>query len=223
MNKNAEELNQTQRDKIQKLEAYRRANLTAQKGQIVCAGSSLMEMFPIEKLLKESGSDRIVYNRGIGGYVTAELLNAVDVCVTDLMPSRVFINIGTNDLSDSRIPMDTIMKNYDAIITKIEETVPEVEIYLMAYYPVNREAASPETAECLKERNNDKISRANELVKRLAEKHSQRYVDINANLKDEKGRLKAEYTTEGIHIKEEGYRAIFNDFMKYINEPEWTE
>lgn len=72
--------------------------------------------------------------------------------------------------------------------------------------------------ECLKVRSNEKITAANALVKAIAEKHGQRYIDINKNLKDEQGRLKAEYTIEGLHINEQGYRAIFGDFMKYLAE-----
>lgn len=214
-------LDKTQIDKIRKIENYREKNKYVKQGQIVCAGSSLMEMFPIEKFVRETDSDKIVYNRGIGGFTTEELNNMLDVCVLDLRPSRVFINIGTNDLSDSRIPMDKIMSNYDEIITRIENEIPNVEIYLMAYYPVNTEAASPEMKECLKIRNNIKINTANAEVKKLAEKHGQRYIDINSNLKDEQGRLKAEYTIEGMHINEDGYRAIFETFMEFIREPSW--
>ena len=214
-----EELDQTQVDKLRKIKNYRLKNQSVLPGQIVCAGSSLMEMFPIEKFIAESGSNKIVYNRGIGGFVTQELKNALDVCVLDLKPSRVFINIGTNDLSDSSIAISTIMNNYDEILTEIEQAVPGVEIYLMAYYPVNFEAASDEMKECLKIRTNEKINAANAEVEKLAKKHNQRYIDINHNLKDDCGRLKAEYTIEGMHINEDGYRAIFDDFMKYVNEP----
>ena len=59
----------------------------------------------------------------------------------------------------------------------------------MAYYPVNFEAASEEMKECLKIRTNEKIAAANAKVKKLAEKHGQRYIDINKNLKDGQGRL----------------------------------
>ena len=55
-------------------------------------------------------------------------------------------------------------------------------------------------------------------VKKLAEMHGQRYIDISRNLKDDRGRLKAEYTIEGMHIKEDGYRAIYDDIMKYVKE-----
>lgn len=64
-----------------------------------------------------------------------------------------------------------------------------------------------------------KITLANAKVASLAAGHSQRYIDVNKNLKDEQGRLKSEYTIEGMHINEDGYRAIFDDIMSYVNEP----
>lgn len=208
-------------DKEMKVERFRELNKNVTHGKIVFTGSSLMEMFPINKLLEEHNDPTVIYNRGIGGFISAELLDVIDVCVLQLEPSRVFINIGTNDLSDSRIPVQHLMDNYDKIITAIENHIPKVEIYLMAYYPVNYEAAAENMKECLKIRNNEKIAAANREVEKLAAKHGQKYIDINKNLKDSQGRLKAEFTIEGLHINEDGYRAIYDDIMKYVKEPEW--
>ncbi|MBE5804160.1 MAG: lysophospholipase [Clostridiales bacterium] len=205
-------------DKSIKLERYREANKTALKGQIVFAGSSLMEQFPVEKLLRERGVDVTVYNRGIGGYVTREMLENLDVCVTDLMPRRVFINIGTNDLSDAGISFGELMGRYDQIVTTIEQRVPGVEIYMMAYYPINYDAAADFMKPGLLIRTNEKINAANTLVEQLAAKHGQRYIDVNRALKDDQGRLRAEYTIEGMHIREEGYRAIMDDLIPYVTE-----
>lgn len=205
-------------DKEIKVENYRKLNQTAQEGQVVFTGSSLMEMFPINKLLEEHGDSTVIYNRGVGGFLTDELLAVIDVCAIDLAPKKVFINIGTNDLSWSSIPISQIMDNYDKIVSKIEREVPDVTIYFMAYYPVNYEAAAEEMKECLKIRTNEKLAAANEEVKKLAERHGQRYIDINRALKDEQGRLKAEFTIEGLHINEAGYRAIYDDIMKYVKE-----
>lgn len=208
-------------DKEMKIERFRKENKSVEYGKTVFVGSSLMEMFPISKLLQEHGDDTIIYNRGVGGFISAELLDAIDVCVLDLKPSRVFINIGTNDLSWSSISIEQLMDNYDKIITTIEEHIPSVEIYLMAYYPVNPEAASEGMKECLKIRTNEKINRANEQVMALAQRHRQKYIDINSNLKDKLGRLKAEYTIEGMHINENGYKAIYDNIMRYVVEPAW--
>lgn len=208
-------------EKARLVEDYRERNKTCEKGQIVFAGSSLMEMFPIEEWIKETDTGIIAYNRGVGGYKTDDMLPILDACVLGLQPRRVFINIGTNDLSDGNIPMEQVMSNYDRILTIIEEELPKVEIYLMAYYPVNYEAATEEMKPCLKIRNNEKIAKANEMVQELAKKHGQKYIDVNAALKDAQGNLKAEYTIEGMHIKPEGYRAIFPEVMKYVQEPAW--
>lgn len=96
-------------DKQDKIIRYRQLNQTAQKGQIVFAGSSLMEMFPIEQFVAEDNLPVVVYNRGIGGFVTDELLTNLAVCILDLAPRMLFINIGTNDLSDASRPMAQIM------------------------------------------------------------------------------------------------------------------
>ncbi len=205
-------------DKEMKIERYREENKHIIPGQTIFTGSSLMEMFPISKLLSEHGDDTVIYNRGVGGFISDELLAVIDVCVIDLKPSKVFINIGTNDLSWSSIPISSLMENYDKIVSAIERSVPGVKIYLMAYYPVNYEAAAEEMKECLKIRTNEKILTANKEVEKLAAKHGQRYIDINKNLKDDKGRLRAEYTIEGLHINEDGYRAIYDDIMRYVKE-----
>ncbi len=205
-------------EKELKIARYREENKTAIPGQTVFTGSSLMEMFPIGKLLAEHSDPTIIYNRGIGGFVSRELLAVIDVCATDLNPAKIFINIGTNDLSDSRIPISELMETYDKIISAIKTKLPETKIYMMAYYPVNYEAAAEYMKECLRVRNNEKIRTANTEVKKLAEKCGARYIDINKNLMDGQGRLKAEYTIEGLHINEDGYRAIYDDIMAYVKE-----
>ena len=176
-------------DKQDKIICYRQLNQTARKGQIVFAGSSLMEMFPIEQFVAEDNLPVVVYNRGIGGFVTDELLTNLAVCVLALAPRLLFINIGTNDLSDASRPM---------------QARPDVQIYLMAYIPINEEAATPEMKPCLRVRTNEKIAQANAEVQKLAKSLHLHYIDINAPLKDEQGRLRAEFTYEGKHKRPEG-------------------
>ena len=206
-------------EKEKMVEGFRARNQLCEKGQVVFAGSSLMEMFPVEEWAGELGEGAPkLYNRGVGGYRTDDMLPIVDLCVTDLLPRKVFINIGTNDLSDPDLPMETMIQRYDEILTRIEAAVPGVRIYLMAYYPINYEAAADFMKPGLLIRTNEKIAAANVLVEQLAKKHGQRYIDVNDPLKDDRGRPKAEYTIEGMHIKPEGYRAIFPAIVKYIME-----
>lgn len=210
----------TQNDKPIKLAKLTQLNETALHGQVVCTGSSLMEMFPVEKLAGELNDGTVIYNRSIGGYVTEELFEHIHELVTCIEPSKVFINIGTNDLSDSRRELTDIMERYDKILNEIESSVQNVRIYIMAYFPINYDAASEAMKPCLRVRTNEKINIANEALKVLAaKKPNRRYIDINNGLKDAQSRLKAEYTYEGMHIKEAGYRAIFSEFIKFVKEP----
>lgn len=208
-------------EKERKINAYRQANQKSMKNQIVFVGSSLMEMFPIEELLKQRGDEANVYNRGVGGFTTSELLGVMNECIIDLQPSKIFINIGTNDLSNPDISQEEMIGNYDKILSRIESELPDAEVYLMAYYPINYEAAADSMKACLKIRTNEKINEANKAVQELARKYQVKYIDVNKNLKDEKGRLRADYTIEGMHINEAGYQAILDDVLQYVHEPKW--
>ena len=93
-----------------------------------------------------------------------------------------------------------------------------MKLYIMAYYPVNFDAAAPEMKECLKIRSNEKIDLANSQLIQLAERFGGKYINVNEPLMDEHRRLRAEYTFEGMHINENGYRAIYPLVKKYIIE-----
>ena len=191
-------------------ESWITLNQTCEKGAIVFAGSSLMEMFPVEKFAKEEGPDfPTVYNRGLGGWRTDDMLPMLNTLVIDLKPRRVFINIGTNDLSDPSVTIDALIARYEEILRRIEQGVPGVEIVLMAYYPINYDAADEGMKANLRIRTNERIRQANAAVQALADRLGHRYIDVNAPLTDDQGRLKAEYTIEGMHIYEAGYRAIW--------------
>ena len=76
-------------------ESWITLNQTCEKAAIVFAGSSLMEMFPVEKFARQEGPNfPTVYNRGLGGWRTEDMLPMLDTLVIDLQPRRVFINIG---------------------------------------------------------------------------------------------------------------------------------
>ena len=197
--------------KYRMAESWQTLNQTCRKGQTVFTGSSLMEMFPVEKFAAEEGPDfPTLYNRGVGGFTTHDMLLCLDEMVIGLMPRRVFINIGTNDLSDPAVTIDALMARYGDILTRITAAVPGVEIVMMAYYPINYDAAADEGMRaCLRVRTNARIREANMAVQALAERLGHRFIDVNAPLTDDQGRLKADFTIEGMHICEAGYRAVW--------------
>lgn len=208
-----------EKEKKEKIERYKRLNKFIKRGEIVFVGSSLMEQFPIYELMVDYDINKVIYNRGIGGLTTIELLEILDICVFDLEPSKIFINIGTNDMNGEDYKVENLILNYDNILGQIIEKLPNTKIYVIAYYPVNREAANNHWMEMtLSIRTNERISITNESVKKLADKYKAKYIDINNNLYDEENRLKKEYTIEGMHMYGDGYEAILKDLLVYINE-----
>lgn len=207
----AEEMGQ--RDKAQKVERYRRLNKFVKKGQILFVGSSLMEQFPVNELLMDLNLPLTVYNRGIGGFTTRELREVLDVCVWELEPRHIFINIGTNDLNAPDYELSGLLERYEDILRAIREHLPETGLTLLAYYPVNPETADPGMAQALRQRSNARIAQANQGVKELAEKLGASFLDVNGGITDSAGNMKAEYTVEGMHMYGDGYMQVLKALL----------
>lgn len=206
-----------QKEKAGKLERMRRLNRFARKGQIVFAGSSLMEQFPINEFLLDYDLPYVIYNRGIGGYTTAEMMGALQEMVFDLEPRYLFLNIGTNDLNGSGYVQEEMIARYESILWKIKEKLPQIQIYLLAYFPVNPGASTiPWMAETFRNRTNARIQAANEAVRELAEKHGARFVDFNRGIADGSGQLKAQYTVDGMHMYADGYNQVMEQLIPVL-------
>ncbi|MDE6943238.1 MAG: lysophospholipase [Lachnospiraceae bacterium] len=207
------------REQQDKLERYRILNRNVRKGEILFTGSSLMEQFPVNELLMTNGMDQVIYNRGIGGFTTSDMLEYMEEMVFGTEPSRIFINIGTNDIGSPDYRLEALMERYEEIITRIQERLPEAEITMMAYYPVNETDKLPEGEwgkTAFVTRTNENIAIANEAVEKLAAKKGCRFVNVNEGLTDERGKLKREFTIEGIHMYANGYQVVLDNLKKYL-------
>lgn len=207
------------REQQDKLERYRILNRNVQKGEILFTGSSLMEQFPVNELLMTNGMDQVIYNRGIGGFTTTDMLEHMEEMVFGTEPSRIFINIGTNDIGSPDYRLEALLERYEEIITRIRERLPEAEITMMAYYPVNETDKLPEGEwgkTAFVTRTNENIAIANEAIEKLAAKKGCRFVNVNEGLIDERGKLKKEFTIEGIHMYANGYQVVLDNLKKYL-------
>lgn len=202
-----------------KLERYRVLNRNVKKGQILFTGSSLMEQFPVNELLMTNGMSQIIYNRGIGGFTTDDMLEHMEEMVFAPEPSRIFINIGTNDIGTPGYKLEVLLEKYERILALIRERLPETEINMLAYYPVN-EVDRLSVGEWVKyqfiTRTNENIRIANEALEKLAAKMGCRFLNVNQGLTDESGKLKKEYTVEGIHMYANGYQVVLDNLRPYL-------
>lgn len=206
------------REKQIKRERFRRLNPYAKKGAVVFAGSSLMEQFPLYEFVQDDDLHCTLYNRGIGGFTTSELLEALDECIFELEPAHLFLNIGTNDLNGPEYDRTAMLGRYEAILQKIRERLPDTKLYLLAYYPVNPTVAeAPGLKECFRWRTNARIQEASAGVQKLARKYGAEFLDLNRELYDADGNLKAEFTIEGMHMYANGYRPVMDALLPLLH------
>jgi lysophospholipase L1-like esterase len=207
--------------KKEKVKNYKIRNQYAIKGQILFVGSSLMEFFPINEMQQTLEERQIIYNRGIGGYQTSDLLASMEECIFELEPSKIFINIGTNDIGSAGYKKEKLIANYDEILNQIHERLPECKVYVMAYYPMNEKAESPNVMlvndkSTQNTRTNMAIQEANVAVEELAKKYDFEFINVNVGLMDEDGNLIEKYTIDGIHMWPNAYSIILENMKKYL-------
>ena len=207
----------SRREKEGKVERFRELNRKARKGQIVFAGSSLMEQFPVYEMLLGRELPYTIYNRGVGGFTTWELLENLEPCILDLEPGALFLNIGTNDMNGEDFVLSEFMDRYETILRSILERLPDIKIFLLAFYPSKLEAApAPRTRAAFACRTNERIRQANEAVRKLSEKLHAAFLDLNGPLTDQEGNLKKELTIDGVHMHVEGYELVVDQLVKVL-------
>lgn len=203
------------------LKSYDKANLSAKKGQTLFVGSSLMEIFPIEKW-EEAGEvtfSHYIYNRAVRATTISFLLEHIESQIFNLEPSKIFINIGTNDIG-FEIPEEEFLNNYDQILSQIESKLTQTQVYVMRYYPINTVDFGQDSDEktLFETRSNKKFQKASDKIKKLADNHHFHFIDVNDGLSDENGNLKKELTFDGAHLNPADYQLVLENLKVYLEE-----
>lgn len=181
-----------------KLKQFQLANEKEDRYAIVFTGDSIIEYYLIRKYL---GRHKHLINRGIAGTYTEWLINHIDVQVTDLLPEKVFIQIGTNDIGLGFSEKD-IVNHIKTVIDIIKEKIPDTEIFLLSLAPVSE---LEEFSKTVKVRTNTVIDQINLQLSSIV---GAEYIDVNTTLKDNSNQLKKEFTVDGLHLSPQGYQQI---------------
>jgi lysophospholipase L1-like esterase len=166
-------------------------NMTQEDSVIIFLGDSQFEYANWNELLGRND----VLNRGIAGDVVSGLIGRVaEVCRHQ--PTKIFIEIGTNDLSMG-LSVDEIMADYEKLIEAIKERTT-AEIYINSVLPVQDLPGE--------NYQNSEILNLNRNLKDFCKKKFLRYIDLTATFTDDdSGNLKTEYTSDGLHLNAKGY------------------
>lgn len=163
------------------------------KSDIVFLGNSITAGTDWAKLL-DMPSAR---NRGISGDITFGILNRLQEII-DANPRKIFILIGTNDISRD-IPDSLIVRNYKNMIQRIKAG-SSAKIYFFTVLPVNQKTSF--------KRHSGKaehIKWVNQEIKKLASKRV-KVIDLYSHFNNGEDQLKENLTYDGLHLNDAGYQ-----------------
>ena len=169
--------------------------------------------------LTENGGDwaarlgnKNVRNRGIIG---DEVMGVYDRLHQILPghPAKLFLLIGVNDVSHD-LTTDTIVGMIRVTVERIRKESPDTKLYLQSLLPINESFGRYKR---LAGKTNMIIPEINKQLEELAKEKGLTYINLFP-LFTEKGSnvLRAELTTDGLHLKEEGYKIWVKAIRKKI-------
>ncbi|MBR2712265.1 MAG: hypothetical protein IKE73_01000 [Bacilli bacterium] len=196
-------LNKKETKVIEKCDYY---NFDVGKNEnIVFLGDSITELYQTKELF----SGLPVVNSGFGGYTTKNILDIMNDAVYRYNPTKVFLLIGTNDIGNEGKDEEYVFENIKKIVEEINKNRPNAKVYVESIYPVGDEVEEYE------ERNKT-INSINMKLKDYFSNKETTFIDISNYLKDNDGRLKDDYTKDGIHLTDKAYLAITKLLFPYI-------
>ncbi|MFL5574164.1 MAG: SGNH/GDSL hydrolase family protein [Gemmatimonadaceae bacterium] len=140
--------------------------------------------------------------RGIGGQTTPQMLVRFRQDVIDLKPSVVVILAGTNDIAGNTGP-STLEMIEDNLASMAElATANGIRPVLSSVLPVYDYPWKPGLEPA------PKIIALNKWMKDYARRHRAVYLDYHSAMSDERGGMRAELASDGVHPNEAGYRIM---------------
>ncbi len=177
-----------------KLSTYRLENQTNPNVDVVFLGDSLTDGCDLSVYYPEYSC----FNRGIGGETSYGLVDRLQVSAYDTNPKAIVLLIGGNDILGGK-SLESVYENYGKIITGLKEHLPQAKIVWCSLTVLGNRWAEY----------NDTMRMGNQKIEQMAEQYGCTFVDLYTPLCDpETNEIVAEYTIEGVHLTDAGYRVV---------------
>ena len=168
---------------------------------ITLIGNSLFDNWKIEKL-----NNNTVVNLGIAGISTKQYQEYIlDENKIKHIANKTIIMTGTNDIVDKSLNFEDILNNINKLIESLLKINKNTKIYFIEI---------PSIAFRM-DRNKEEIFRLNEYLKNNLDGRI-KYIEVNEDMTDDFKNLKLEYTYDGLHFNEEGYKILEKILEKEI-------
>ena len=185
----------------------RRATLFEQlpvgKKDIIMLGNSLTDGAEWNELL----GNRHVKNRGIVGDIVQGMYERMEPILRG-QPKKIFIMGGVNDISHD-VSGDSIARAMEKLIVLIKARSPRTKIYLQSMLPFNNDVRM---WKLLRDREHVVVE-GNRALEQVARRQGVTWIDLYPLFVGADGKLKAEYTNDGLHLMGPAY-LIWRDAIK---------
>ena len=173
------------------------------KKDIIMLGNSLTDGAEWNELL----NNRHVQNRGIVGDIIQGYYERMEPILKG-QPKKIFILGGVNDVSHD-VSGDSIARAMEKLIVLIKTRSPRTKIYLQSMLPFNNEVR---LWKYLKDRAQVVVD-GNRALEQVARRQGVTWINLYPLFVDENGRLRAEYTNDGLHLLGPAY-LVWRDAIK---------
>ena len=173
------------------------------KKDIVMLGNSLTDGCEFNELL----NNRHIKNRGIVGDIVQGLIDRIGPIIEG-QPKKLFIMTGVNDISHD-VSADSIARAMEKLIVMVKQGSPRTKIYLQSLLPFNNDVREWK----LLVGRDHVVVEANILLEQVARRQGVTWINLYPLFVDDRGRLRAELTNDGLHLMGKGY-LIWRDAIK---------
>lgn len=146
---------------------FKETNSYCKKGQVVYIGSSYFANMEITKRVLLSNINTLVYDRSVEKLTIENAKTFLTEQVFALEPSKIFVNIGDEDLKSAGFDLKQFISKYEFMMLNIHRACKNCRIYITSIVSVN-----PAT------------KKVNEELYHLAKDTGCTFIDFNCNKKD---------------------------------------
>lgn len=178
-----------------------KSNLFNEVKDITLIGNSLFDNWEIEKLNNNS-----IVNLGIAGISTKQYQEYIlDENKIKHIANKIIIMTGTNDIIHENLKNENILDNINSLIEKLLLINEKAKIYFIEV---------PSVISRIDIKKED-VFKLNEYLKNNLDGRI-KYIEVNEDMTDDFKSLKLEYTYDGLHFNEEGYKILEKILEKEI-------
>lgn len=151
-----------------------------------------------------------VKNRGIVGDIIPGFFERLEPILKG-QPRKIFIMGGVNDISHG-VSADSIVSAMTQVVTTIQARCPKTEIYVQSMLPFNNDVR---LWKLLKGREQVVVD-GNKGLESMCQRLGVTFINLYPLFVDENGKMKPEYTNDGLHLMGGAYLIWRDALLPYI-------